>query len=240
MRHVMAYGRRYFDGGALMIQSMAFWSIWLALIVLPTSACSRRSMPQTVEAREKDDGAFGAQGRIEGATEAIEVGSAIDGVLESVRVHEGQQVSAGQILARVSCQDLVYSAALADADRRAAEMRLLRLRNGTRREDLDVAHAKAAAAQARAAQAEQYHTRMKRLWEVGSVISDNEFDQSVRDRDTAAAEYAAAAAELARAEAGPLVEELKEAEALASGAKHFSAERRSQLAKCYVKSPVAG
>lgn len=63
--------------------------------------------PATVEASAKEapvaapanDVVLAAPGRVEGQSEAIEVGAGADGVLTAVRVHEGQQVAVGEVLA---------------------------------------------------------------------------------------------------------------------------------------------
>lgn len=183
---------------------------------------------------------FSAPGRIEGLFEPIEIGASIDGVLDAVLETEGERVSAGQVLARVSCFDIQAAMSAAQADTRALQMRLAILRNGTRREDVDAASARAAAALELRHRAAGFHERMQQLWDADKVISADELDRAMRDREAASATYEAALAEARRAEAGPLPEEVAEAEAQVEGAQFRSLELRNRLARCEVRAPVAG
>jgi multidrug efflux pump subunit AcrA (membrane-fusion protein) len=48
---------------------------------------------------------FASPGRVEGASEATQVGAAADGVLKGVYVKEGQFVKRGTLLGEIACED---------------------------------------------------------------------------------------------------------------------------------------
>src|SRR5258707_3693554 len=57
--------------------------------------------------------ALASPGRIEAESDVVEVGAAIDGVIHTVYVKEGQQVSRGQVLAALDCRQLSSALPLA-------------------------------------------------------------------------------------------------------------------------------
>src|SRR5262245_57793435 len=92
----------------------------LALVVLGNSGCGDSGIERPVQGMvaAASSPTFAAPGRIEGSSEPIEVGAGIDGVLEAVLANEGDRVVAGQVLARISCDDVVAAVSSADADAR--------------------------------------------------------------------------------------------------------------------------
>src|SRR6266851_9112350 len=50
--------------------------------------------------------ALACPGRIEGLSDSTDVGAAIDGVIQSIHVKEGQLVKQGDVLAEIGCGDL--------------------------------------------------------------------------------------------------------------------------------------
>src|SRR2546422_11514665 len=80
-------------------------------LVVGLGACGTTSTPSPrTEAVQDSAGPagtfFAAPGRLEGATEVVEVGAGMNGVIDEVLVHEGQNVSAGAVVARIECHDL--------------------------------------------------------------------------------------------------------------------------------------
>jgi multidrug resistance efflux pump len=189
--------------------------------------------------REPQTPAFSAPGRIEGATEPLEIGAAIDGVLESVHVEEGEEVVRGGLLARIACDDHRAATQAADAQAEAAALRLRILQNGTRVEDLALARARAAAARAARDRAVEFERRMLELWDERLIPADDR-DRARRDREVAEAVLAAADAERQRAEAGPLADELHEARALAQQLRATAVELAERVKKCDVRAPASG
>src|SRR5437879_8609338 len=81
--------------------------------VTQTKASIRPAETRPVETRQVentepppriDSVALASPGRIEGKSDTIEVGAAIDGVIQSIPVKEGQQVRQGQVVAELDCR----------------------------------------------------------------------------------------------------------------------------------------
>src|SRR5688500_17043706 len=83
--------------------------------------------------------------------------------IAEMRVEEGEQVRAGQVLASLDTRTLKLQIAQAEAEIEVREQILLRLKNGTRPEEVDQARADVAAADADADFAGQ---QLKRLLEI--------------------------------------------------------------------------
>ena len=98
-----------------MLRIVAGFAIVLGSGVLTCACGPAASDPRTApdEGRSVRPVEFAAPGRIEGATEVVEVGTSIDGVLSEVLVTEGQRVKTGEVLARLECDDLVSRSAAA-------------------------------------------------------------------------------------------------------------------------------
>src|SRR5271163_672762 len=50
--------------------------------------------------------ALACPGRIEGKSETVAVGAGTDGVIQAIRVREGDEVTKGEALAEIACSDL--------------------------------------------------------------------------------------------------------------------------------------
>src|ERR1700687_4655204 len=79
-----------------------------------------------------------APGRVEGADNLMTVGTAVSGVIAEVLVHEGDRVAAGQLLVRLSCDNIQKELEARKSTLAAAEANLLRVVNGPRREEIAV------------------------------------------------------------------------------------------------------
>src|SRR5712691_3469513 len=156
--------------------------------------------------------ALASPGRIEGNSDSIEVGAAIDGLMQSVPVREGQWVKRGQLVAELDCRDLrsVLPVARAEAESlRQARERLLR---GSRPEERETAAQKTAAAKAVLAQASGQLERNRKLAE-SDLISRDAYDQIHRDAEVAEAQYQGAKHAEELVNASPLPEEVARADA---------------------------
>ena len=72
--------------------------------VTPTKAAVRQVRSAEVAAEaEENVVVLASPGRIEGASDSLDVGAAMDGVIRSIYVTEGQHVSRGQVLAGLDC-----------------------------------------------------------------------------------------------------------------------------------------
>lgn len=180
-----------------------------------------------------------APGRVEGQSEVIEVGAGADGVLTAVRVREGQQVVAGEVLASVACNDLVEErqAALAESESaRQAKQRLLR---GSRDEERRIASIEVASAEAVLKQAQSHYRRQTSLYETGD-IARAQWEEARRELEVAAAGLRAAQARVALIGAGALPEELARADAEARAAESRAAALAARAGKCLIRAPQAG
>jgi multidrug resistance efflux pump len=180
-----------------------------------------------------------APGRIEGSQQPVAVGASITGIVEKVTVRQGSLVSAGDVLVRIACRDLQAQLAARDAEHDAAEAFYRKLINGARPEDIDIAQAELNLAEARLSEA---NTRMTRSV---TLFGRNAVSQATRDVDERDVRVATAQVETARLrlrllKAGTREEEVAEAKAKKIAAKHAVDVAKAELAKCEVKSPVAG
>ena len=119
------------------------------------------------------------------------MGAAVDGVLKTIYVSEGQAVTKGALLGEIACDDLNdgLTGAMADAD--AARQGRIRLLRGTRDEERKVASRKTAAAHATLEQAKANFKRQRILFQ-GGQIARATYDQAVRDAGVAQADFGAA------------------------------------------------
>lgn len=153
-------------------------------------------------------------GTVEARVESVIAARAM-GYIETVRVHEGDRVNAGQTLIEISARELHASAEQARAAQQEAR---------SAQAEVDGA---VTAAEAQAALARTTHTRMKNLHDRKS-ISDQEFDE-------ASARLAAAEAslEMARARKRQVAEKIAQASAGVAAAE-------SQLSYLRIVAPFAG
>jgi multidrug resistance efflux pump len=213
------------------------WASLCALLVVAIMPAPAEVGSESAAARRKVVAA--APGRIEGSGDAVPVGASISGIVEKVAVRQGDLVSAGQLLVRIACADIEAQLAARVAEHAAAEAFHRKLVNGPRPQDIDIAQAELKLAEARLAEAEIRVARSSRL------VDRNAVSQAIRDADDRDARMAAAQLDAARVrlqllKAGTREEELAEAKARMLAARHTVEVTKAELAKCQVKSPVAG
>jgi ABC exporter DevB family membrane fusion protein len=178
-------------------------------------------------------------GRVEGQGETISVGAAIDGVIESVLVTDGQQVDEGTALAVIDCNDLKASIEQAKAEAESTRQARVRLLRGRRKEERMAAAQKTAAAKAELDQA-QGHLRMFETLYKKEEISRDSFEQVNRDYKVAQANYKSLVEEQALVQAKPLPEERSKADADVAAAEKNVSVAMEKLEKCTIRAPIAG
>ena len=164
----------------------------VAITVLITQSGFVSRQPAKVEASAKAETtasplaavALAAPGRVEGMSEVIEVGAGADGVLQDVRVHEGQQVAAGEVLAIVSCGDVEAEQQAAMAATDSARQTRQRLLRGSRDEERSIVSNEVVSAEAVLKQAQTHYQRQSSLYETGD-IPRAQWEQARRDMDVA-------------------------------------------------------
>lgn len=156
-----------------------------------------------------------------------------------MRVREGDRVEAGQVLATLDTRTLVLQIAQAQAAIEVQGQVLLRLRNGTRPEEVDQAKADVASAQAEADLAGQ---QLKRLQDVeksvGEAISQQDLDNARSRRQVFKALLKNRKKALKLAMIGPRKEDIAQAEAQLNVSKAELALLKHQLSLAELKAPI--
>ena len=183
--------------------------------------------------------ALASPGRIEARSDLVNVGAAIDGVVRTIHVTEGQTVQRGDVLADLACNDLQSALQVATANRDSLNEARLRLQRGSRPEERQAAAQKSVAARAVLDQAAAQLARMSKLYEAAEV-SRLTFEEAQRDRDVAEAQFQQAQRNEELVNAGPLPEELARAEADLSAAEAGIKLAQDKLSKCVVRAPISG
>ncbi len=176
-----------------------------------------------------------------GNVDIRQVSLAFDGserVVE-MRVQEGDRVHGGQVLAKLDTRILLLQIAQAEARVSVQQQVLLRLKNGTRPEEVAQARAEVVAAQADADLATQ---QLKRLLDINQAEAEA---VSQQDLDTARSRYQAALAQLENrkkalqlALIGPRQEDISEAQAQLEVYQAEQALLKHQLSLAELKAPL--
>ena len=182
---------------------------------------------------------FASPGRVEGLSDATQVGAAADGILKAIYVKEHQFVTKGTLLGEIACDDLnaMLQTALAEADgTRQARIRLLR---GARDEEKRIAAKKTAAAQATLAEAKSRLSMQHSLYE-GGEISRSAYEQADRDFGVAEADFQAAVRTEELLAAPPLEEDRARADAEVLAAEGRVRTAQEKIRKCVILAPISG
>jgi HlyD family secretion protein len=184
-------------------------------------------------------GAIVAAGRVEPASEEINLGPQMDGVLAGVAVEEGQQVRRGQVIATLDNRDYGARVELARAAVAEREAALARLRNGSRVEEKREADAQVREARASLDLAASERDRRQALLDRGAV-SRSEFDLAERDWRTAKARLEAVEQRTAVVYQPTRSEDLDRAVAELATARARLAEAQAMLEKTIIRAPIDG
>ena len=178
-------------------------------------------------------------GRVEGASEVINVGAGADGVIAEIRAFEGQAVHAGDVLAVIDRADLNAELSAARAQAESARQSRARLIRGSRDEERRQAEAEVSGVQATLKQAQLRYDRYERLFGHG-VISEDQRDEAKKNVDVAEANLRAAVKHRELVDAPPLPEERERADADVKAADERVRSVRERLEKVFVKAPISG
>jgi HlyD family secretion protein len=156
-----------------------------------------------------------------------------------MRVQEGDQVKAGQVLATLDTRTLALQIAQAEAQIEVQEQALLRLRNGTRPEEVAQARAQVAAAQAEADFASQQFERLQNIEQTsGDAVSQQDLDNARSRKRAALAQLENQKKALQLALIGPRQEDIAQAEAQLQVSRSELALLRHQLSLYELKAPI--
>ena len=161
-----------------------------------------------------------------------------DRVVE-MRVQEGDQVKAGQVLATLDTRTLKLQIAQAEAQIEVQDQALLRLKNGTRPEEVAQARAQVAAAQADADFASQQFERLRNIEHTsGEAVSQQALDNARSQKRAALAQLENRKKALQLALIGPRQEDIAQAEAQLRVSQSELALLKHQLGLYELKAPI--
>lgn len=195
--------------------------------------------PVRAELMRAESVVLASPGRIEGLSDLVGVGAAIDGVIQTIHVKEGQEVEQGDILAELACNDLQSSLRVANSELESLQQTRVRLLRGSRDEERQAAAQKSAAAKAVVDQAEVQLGRMEKLREA-TAVSKQAYDEARRDADVATANFEQAKRNEELVNAGPLGEEIARADADVHAAENRIKLAEDKLSKCVIRAPISG
>ncbi|MBQ8690220.1 MAG: efflux RND transporter periplasmic adaptor subunit [Phascolarctobacterium sp.] len=159
--------------------------------------------------------------------------------IEKMLVEEGDRVQKNDLLATLESKPLELSIAKSEAAIEKQEAVVLRLKNGSRPEEIEQSAAKMRAAEADYENALIYKNRMAELYKSSAI--------SKQEMDNASARYKAATADLDNAretyrlsEIGPRAEDIAEAEAQLKGLRADLLLQKYNLSQTKLLSPIDG
>jgi len=202
------------------------------------SAAAEPSVPASVPAPGTPEYVV-ASGRIESASEEIEVQSKLVGRLKSVLVDEGDAVVAGQPIAELDADDILAAVRTADAHVAMADAELERLVAGARPEERREADAAVTQAEAARQHLERDRERTRALFNAGALAA-SDMDRAERDVAIAAAREQELRERAAVVRAPPRTDERARAEAAVRAARAQLQQARAFAADTVIRAPIAG
>jgi HlyD family secretion protein len=184
-------------------------------------------------------GAVTAPGRVEPISDEIDVAAELSGRLAAVLVDEGEEIAAGQEIARLVRDDHQARLDAARARLGIAEAEHDRLINGARPEERRAAAAVRDQAGATLSHALTQVERSRTLFSEG-VIARDELDRAERDWRVAVARHAETQENAIVVDADARADERRRTEANVTLARAQVAEAEAVLAKTIVRAPIAG
>ncbi len=161
------------------------------------------------------------------------------GRLLELLVDQGDEVTEGQLLARMDYGDLTSSIRQAQARIQELQARLAEQQAGERTQVIVAAQARVDAAQSQVSLAQRELERIQTLVQEG-VIARSELDQRVARLEQAQADLRSAQQELERLQLGSRPETLQQIQAQIAQAQAELAQRQSRVADTEVRAPFSG
>jgi multidrug resistance efflux pump len=182
-----------------------------------------------------------APGLVEGSSETIELAFETAGRIEEIRVDEGDQVTAGQVLARLDDRLARARVAAAEAALEAVRARRDVAYRGSRADEIRAARAEADAARAQAVERADARDRAARLRAAeAAAIAEADVDATRHLASAAEAQADAAEARFSLVKEGTRSEVRREASAQVAAAEAELEQARTMLDKTVLRAPRAG
>lgn len=204
--------------------------IGAAVIVLAIGVVVRRN-------HTTNGGELRLTGTIE--TTTVAVSFKVPGRLKERLVDEGQQVKAGQIVARLEDDELKDERTVRSADQQAAQSALADLKAGSRQEEIAASGATLARLKAEAERAAQDATRAEALFKK-EVIPRKELDAARAAKDATAAAVREGNERLKLVKVGPRPDAIKLAQARLEGAAAARSLADTRLSQAVLAAPISG
>ncbi len=178
---------------------------------------------------------------VQGFVEAthIRVGSKLIGRIDSLDIHRGQEVKAGDFLFRINSPEVEAKLQQATAAKSAAEAQSSKAQSGARKEDIQAAYNTMLKAQAAAEYAQKSYKRIENLYNEG-VIAEQKKDEVEVQMKAAVETAKAAEAVYRKAQKGAREEDKNAAEALVQQADGAVSEVNSYINEQMIYSPIDG
>ena len=159
--------------------------------------------------------------------------------IDQIFVEEGDQVKAGQVLAKLDSRELELAISKLKSQIAAQEATVTKLLNGSRSEDIEAAQNAVDQARAALNLAQSSYSRKQGLYQEG-VISELEFDKERSNYDEAKAKVAQGEAELQKLVNGSRSEDIAQAEANLQALKDELARQEYVLSQYQLVAPSDG
>lgn len=169
----------------------------------------------------------------------VSVSSRVSARVEQMLVKEGDQVQAGQVIAKLESQELEVQVAQAKANFTAAQAKLAGLKAGNRPQQVAQAVAAANSAEATLDNAQKVYERTKTLYYQGA-LSAQQMDAAQAALEVAQAQYAAANQSASLAAEGTRQEDIEAAEAQVEQAAAVLKNAQLQLDNATIVAPISG
>jgi membrane fusion protein, multidrug efflux system len=224
------------------VQVPLMWAVGLAAL----SACSSEPVPEApvrpVRAIQVVTPQQLAETRFDGVAESVDVATMafrVGGQIEEICVDVGDEVEAGDVLARLDVSDLDLSARQLVGQLNQARAQLDEMRAGAREEEVEILRAQLRAAMAGFNAAEAEFRRYESLLE-DNTISRAEYDRVESAYETALAEQQSAEQRLREAEAGARAENIRAQEAVIASLEAQLETARNSVSYATLRAPFSG
>lgn len=177
-------------------------------------------------------------GSIKGIIE-VSISPTITERIETIHVQTGQKVTRGELLITLNARASKLKLAYVQAAQAASEQQLLRLKNGSRPEDIEMARAQMAEAKANY-DLQQIETQRQEKLYSEEATTLQVVQQTKAQFDRAEATLKSAQANYSMIKAGPRIEDIKAAEAQRTLAKVAVEQAQKNLDDHYLKAPCNG